>query len=165
MNFSRNIYRLDISKLLRWLVPVSLRQPRTMAFIAAYGSTLQYVYAQFIGYKFNVEYDLTITPQYCYIQKALNDQFDFTQRRIRVVKGVYYPPQPLYLKIEGKPLVLYTKAEGTQDVFYQKSETQQFSSDFIVQVPQLMSFDIDRMKAVVNKYCLPGKIFSIQRIL
>ncbi|AYD48192.1 hypothetical protein [Arachidicoccus soli] len=164
MNFSRKIYTLDIDKLQRWLVPVTLRQSKLLAMVKAFCSSLQVVYAKFIGYKYNVEYTLSITPQYCYIQRALNDAFDYTQRRIKVVKGVYYPPQPLFLKIEGKPLVLYTKNEAKNKTLFQKTETVSFNSDFIIQIPTLLQFDESRMRAVVQQYCLPDKIFTIKKV-
>lgn len=162
MKFTRNIYDYDWRKLLRWLTPFALRQPKFIALIQAAVSPIQYVYALFGNYKLEVEYELTITPQVCYLRKALNDRFDFLQRRIKILPGVYYPPLPLFLKVEGKHQVLYTKAENKHLNLYEKSETVQFSSDFIIQVPLFLNFNEDEMRAYTEKYCLPDKIFTIK---
>jgi len=164
MQFNRPIYDFDWKKLTRWLIPVVLRQPKLLALVTASTSGLKYVHSRFLNYKYETEYDLTITPQVCYLERALNDRFDYNQRRIKVILGVYYPPLPLFLKAEAKPLRLFTKAEGNKQLLFRKNETAQFTSDFIVQVPRFLSFDSDEMSALVNKYCLAGKLFSINKI-
>jgi len=161
MQFNRPIYDFDWKKLTRWLVPAVLRQPKLMAMVTASVSGLKYVHSRFLNYKYTTEYDLTITPQVCYLEKALNDSFDYNERRIRVVLGVYYPPLPLFLKDEAKPLRLYRKYENQKSLLFRKNETAQFTSDFIVEVPRYLIYNEDELTALVSKYCLAGKIFSI----
>jgi len=163
MQFNRPIYDFDWKKLTRWLVPVVLRQPKLLAFVTACTSGLKYVHSRFLNYKYSTEYDLTITPQVCYLEKALNDRFDYDQRRIKVILGIYYPPLPLFIKDEAKQSVVGQKVESRKLLLFRKNETAQFTSDFIVTVPRYLVFDQNEMNALVNKYCLAGKIFSINK--
>jgi len=164
MVFSRKIYDFDWKTLTRWLVPVVLRQPKLLSFVTASVSGLKYVHSRFLNYKYDTEYDLTITPQVCYLEKALNDRFDYNQRRIKVILGVYYPPLPLFIKTEAKRSVIGRKLESRKLLLFRKNETAQFTSDFIVQVPRYLVFDKNEMSALVSKYCLAGKIFSINKV-
>lgn len=125
-------------------------------------SGVAYVYELFIKFKDSTAYKLTITPQVCYLEKALNDRYDIADRRIFITDGISYDPLPLYLKVENKPVVLYTKEEDKVAVLFTKSETGLFSVDFIVNVPAAVAFAEAEMRAIVDVYKLAGKIYSIQ---
>lgn len=164
MKFDKKIYAVDFSKLARWLTPTMLRMPKLLAFVLALVTPVADLYSRFLVLKANLEYRLTITPQVCYMEKALNDRWDIVERRIVIVDAVEYNPIPLFLKIEDKPVVFNMKSEGGPVILYTKSETAMFTVDFIVRVPILVAFDMAEMRAVVDAYKLAGKTFKIQII-
>lgn len=162
--FRHNIYTLDVKKLALQLLPVKLRQPRLIALLNALISPIENLYARFINYKKSIEYELTITGQVCYLQKLMNDFFDYSNRRI-VIEDVDINEQPaLYLKTEGldKGLITFKEGEASADYFF---PTQQEATGeggyFVVKVPAGLIYNVDKMKALLNKYKLPTTAFNI----
>jgi hypothetical protein len=104
-----------------------------------------------------------ITPQVCYVEMALNDKYDSTERRIQIIKPKSYEPIFLYKKIENKPIFLYRKTETAKVKawLYLKGESTSFQYDFIVRVPFQILFDVNEMMAVIDNYALPDKIYKI----
>jgi hypothetical protein len=94
---------------------------------------------------------------------ALNDKYDSVNRRIQIVKPKNYEPLFLFKKIENKSVYLYKKTEVAKPKtwLYQKGETQSFQYDFIVRVPVQIIFDENEMRAVIDSYILPDKIYKI----
>lgn len=164
MKLDRKIYQFDWHRLTRELLPVMLRKPHLLAVVEACVSALIAVRARFMNFKLDVEYDLTITPQVCYLERMLNDKFDYSQRRIRIVDGVSYDPVLLSLSEEAKPVLLTANSqEGAAVLLPLQSEVAQFSSDFVVTVPENVVFDEKRMSALMHKYKLAAKVFTINR--
>lgn len=164
MQFNRKIYQFDWKRLAFELLPVVLRKPRLMAVVEACVSALIAVRARFMNFKLDVEYDLTITPQVCYLESMLNDHFDYSERRIRIVDGISYDAVLLSLDEEAKPVMLpVDSTEGQPALLPLESEVAQFSSDFVIKVPEGIVFDEKRMSALVGKYKLASKVFTIKR--
>lgn len=161
MRFEKNIYNVDWHKLALMLTPIHLRKSRFVALMLAMVSGLQVVYTKFIGLKFSVEYDLTITPQVCMLEKLLNDYFDYDQRRIIIRDPYERPPLVLYNKSEAIELVLNKKSEGSPVVLYTSLDKHIGTDDFLIVLPVGMVADFAAMAALAKKYCLPTKIFSI----
>lgn len=161
MRFEKKIYNVDWQKLALMLTPMHLRKPRFTALLLACVSGVQYVYTKFIGFKFNVEYDLTITPQVCFLEKLLNDYFDYDLRRIFIRDPYTRPPLVLYKKSENIELVLKKKSEAGQVVLYAGFDQHISTDDFLIVLPTGLTADFAAMAALVKKYCLPAKNFSI----
>ena len=110
------------------------------------------------------EYELTITPQTCYLQKMLNDFFDYTARRI-VIEDVIPGEQPaLYLKSEGeeKGLITYLQGEAPAGYFFATTEELQSEGGyFIVKVPVILVYNRRFMEAKLNHYKLPTTTYNI----
>jgi hypothetical protein len=108
-------------------------------------------------------YQLSHNSQVVYLQAALNDVFDPISRGIIMADGAFEDPLFTYLVIEEKPLLLGLVSEiGTAtypdpQYLYTDIETSLLGNCFIVKVPAGVSFDMERMKAAINKYRLPGK--------
>lgn len=161
MSVNGNIFNVDYSRLARWLMPKPLRQVKLMAFVTALISGVKNTYISFSGYRDNTNYWLGITPQVCFMEKALNDRYDRTERRIIVEDAEERLGFPVFLKEENKPVVFYSKTEDVPVVMYTKNETAQFSSDFVVKVPVFIDFDVTEMTAFVQQIKLAGRTFKI----
>ncbi len=164
MKFDKNIYHLDWRRLVRMLLPVNMRKARMIALSEAANSSLIWLYAQFLNFKLAVEYQLTITPQVCYLQRLLNDRFDFTLRRITIVDAPTYHAILLSIQIESKQLLLPLQGEENPIALPLRSEVAQYSSDFIIRMPNDVVYDIHELSAVLSKYKLSTKKFHINTI-
>lgn len=164
MKFDKKIYDVDFMKLAEWLIPSMLRMPRLLAFVTALVTPVADLYSRLLVLKSTIEYRLTITPQVCYMEKALNDRWDVSLKRIRIVDAIEYSAIPFFLKIENKPVTFHLKSEAQPVVMYSKGETAQFTVDFIVEVPYDVAFDMAEMRAVVDSYKLAGKTYKIQTV-
>lgn len=162
MAINKNIFTVNWDKLSTWLMPDDLIMPGIMAWAKALVTPVVDLYGQFMIFKDYTTYWLNITPQVCFMEKALNDKYDFSQRRIFIKDGDEKLPVVFYLKDENKPLVIYKKGEGPPLVLYTKSETAQFTSDFVVVVPGSLVFNTNEMIAFINSIPnLASKTFKI----
>jgi hypothetical protein len=161
MALDSRIYDINFKKLAKTLTPALLFKPVQIVLLYACVTPITWVYNQFMAFKRFVEYRLSITPQVCYLEKALNDRYDLVDRRIYIVDAVEYDALPLYLKVESKHLVLPLKTDGHL-VLYTKGETGIYTVDFIVMVPSVIALDFIEMRAVINGYKLLSKKFQIK---
>ncbi|ASZ11105.1 hypothetical protein KTO58_19710 [Chitinophaga pendula] len=155
--------QVDWRKLMRLLTPIALRGKELFAFLYAGVSGIAAAHSRYLYFRKEVAYRLAITPQVCYLEKAINDRYDTVARRIKITDGVSYLPVPFFLKAEFKPRQFYTKAEAKQIVLYTKAETALFTVDFIVLVPIDVTFDLPEMTAFITAYKLAGKTFRIYK--
>ena len=159
-------YIIDYVKMVRDRVPVDLREfPDLMAYLNVIVGPVVSIYNSLNLYRNLVLYKLTITPQVCYLEKMLNNQYDNTERRIYIEDGSQYEGQFVFQDAEEQPLYLYQEGEaGKPDVFiYTEGESSGIGSfDFVVYVPSAVSFDVNEMSSLIRTFKLAGKIFSIQ---
>lgn len=161
---SVKIYDIDYRKLVRWMTPHALRQAAMLSWVYGITSAVVTVYQLFLRYRTAKLYQLSITPQVCYLEKMLNDRFDNTERRIYIDDGITYDPPYLYLDSEEKPIWLYTSGEPVLFIYTDGETVGTSSDDFVVYVPGVLSFNNDEMKALLNAYKLAGKRYKIQLI-
>lgn len=135
-----------------------------LAFVQALITPIVNLFNDFIGYKNFTVYWLGINSQVCFMEKALNDKYDPSLRRIEIVDGIEFDSVPLYLKVENKPVVLYKKGEGAPLILYTKMETQIFTSDFIVLVPMDINFNNREMRAFIDTFRTPAKTYIIKLV-
>lgn len=164
MQLNNNIYTVDWNKWVRWLVPGVLRRPKMLAFIRSVIMPVNTIHTSFLYYRNNALYRLAITPQVCYLERALNDRYDVMERRIYIQDSTTLVPVPLYRQEESKQQVLYRKGNGEPITFYTKAETLQFTSDFIISIPVTVNFNMSELTAFVNSYKLTSKTFKVKII-
>jgi hypothetical protein len=116
----------------------------------------------FLKYRDAKLYSLTITTQVCYLERMLNDRYDFTLRRIRIADAVWHLPWFLYQEAELKPEYLWQEAEGTAVVLYTEGESGAAKDDFVVLVPSILPFDPNEMRSAIDNYRLFGTQYKIQ---
>ncbi|WP_346236163.1 hypothetical protein ABDK00_016850 [Niabella insulamsoli] len=163
MKFNRKIYDVDLNRLMYQLVPVRLRKSRLMALLRSLLSPIGFVYASFMNFKIETERELTITPQVCYLQAFLNDNYDFDLRRIRITAPDYFDTAVFYLVVEDKPITMPLQSEGgAAPVLYRKAESEAQGVDFVVKVPADIILNEQRVRAQVDKYKTPTKTFELK---
>jgi hypothetical protein len=158
-----SIYDINFAVLTRLLLPVRLRKDKMEAWLKSLVAPVEQLHNNFTINRADNVYQLSHNSQVVYLQAALNDVFDPISRGIIIEDGAFEDPLFTYLVIEEKPLSLGLVSEiGTTtypdpQYLYTDIETSLLGNCFIVKVPASLSFDIERMKAAINKYRLPGK--------
>ena len=159
-----SIYDIDYDKLGKIFIPEPLRKPILSAWVKVLLSPIKTVYEAFLSYRTLKLYELTITPQVCYMERLLNDRWDDTLRRIVIEDAPDHAPIVYYLEAELKPDVYFTEAENLPVVYYTEGECGQIKDDFIIKVPTAISFSRTEMSAMVTKYKLASTRFKIIRV-
>lgn len=152
-----SIYDIDFSRVVRWNLRRKKRKPRILALLNAGAKPVILLYQDFLKYRKAKLYQLMITPQKCWLERLLNDRYDFTLRRIYIDDGADHPPVYIYQDAELKPLYL-----GSATI-YTSGESGALKDDFIVFAPMDLVFEEAEMISLVKVYKLAGTKFKIQR--
>ena len=159
-----NIFNIDHSKVRSWETPPALRKVNITSLFKCLTSPMAVLYLAFKNYLKAKVYELTITPQVCYLERLLNDRFDYTLRRIRIVDAVDHPPKYFYKRAEDKPVYFYKRSEAQPVFIYTRGETTYLSDDFIILVPATISFSDNEMLTLVKVFRLASMKPKIQRV-
>lgn len=163
-----DFFNIDYEFLVKQLLPVRLRQPKLTAWLNSMISPVKWLHARFLEKREQDQYFLVHNSQVVFLEAVLNDTFDPVGRGIAITDGTYLDPIYTFTVPESNPIWLATGTEvgGTlytaPQVLYTNGETSTEGNAFIINVPLAVTFDEERMRAVVNRYRLAGKrIFQI----
>jgi hypothetical protein len=157
-----NIFKIDYQRLVASLVPPALRKHNLLEWLNCLVYPIQLLFNEYQLNRKNNLYKIDITPQVCYLQKAINDRYDYVQKRIRIVDVEIKETSFLYQQSENKPLPLFTKGENHPIPFYLQTETSAVSVDFLVLVPIELRYSDNEMRAYIDSYKLASKEYKIQ---
>lgn len=160
---SDKIYDIDFQKVVRWNLRRKKRKPGILALLNAMAKPVSLLYQDFLKYRKAKLYQLMITPQKCWLERLLNDRYDFTQRRVYIGDSVDKPPFYIYQSAELKPQFIYRRSENKPKYIYTGGESGDLKDDFTVFVPLDISFELNEMISLVKVYKLAGTKFKIQR--
>ena len=152
------MYNLNIDKLLILLTPTFLRKPKLVAWLRMLATPLLKVLYEFQRARQADLYNLAHNSQVCYLRKALNDEFDDEQRRIRIEDGKQKQRLCIYPRSANKPLYL------GKLFLYQRGDYIDGGVDFIVVLPKDLTYDKYKLEALVNFYKLAGKRWQISQL-
>jgi hypothetical protein len=159
------IYDININKLAAWLTPGKVKQPRVLNWIRSLLYPFNLLYISFLKYRKDKLYQLSITPQVCYLTRLLNDRYDYTRRRITVVDSIDKDPVYIYRRDELKPRYIFKKTENRPKFIYTYGESGLIRDDFIIKIPValfLAGLNTRELSSLVNVYKLAGTKFRIQ---
>lgn len=142
------------------MLPNRLKQIRLINWLQCLVKPIVTLYLSFKLYREAKIYQLTITPQVCYLEKLLNDRYDFILRRIFIDDAVDKEVLYIYQDAELKPVWL-------GEVFiYTDGEASTETNDFIIKVPLAMQFTFEEpeMLSLVKAYKLAGMVAKIQYV-
>jgi hypothetical protein len=164
-----SLFDVNYNMLRVQLLPVRLRKACTNAWLRACIYPVVYLHQLFMAWRSNNLYYLAHNSQVVYLEAVLNDTFDHVLKRIRIVDGAFKDPLYAYHIPEAKEIWLGLAGEaGTAtypvpQTLYTEEETTSMGNAFVVRVPAAVSFDANRMKALINNYRIAGK--SIYQIV
>ncbi|WP_160711302.1 hypothetical protein [Chitinophaga solisilvae] len=156
------IFDVDYRRLVALMLPPVLRKPVLQAWLNSIVYAVQLLYNDFRANRKNNLYRLSITPQVCYLQKALNDRYDYVSRRIRIGENILHDPKYIFRREALKPLYVAGRAAGQPPFIYTRKETTDISVDFLVMLPAGLRYTEDEMRAFINSYKLASKDYKIQ---
>jgi len=164
------IYQLNWASLPMHLLPHSLRQSRSYAWLVCLLKPVQNLHTQFLSYRTKKNCELDHTPQVYSIEKVLNDAFDQQERRIYIVDGVYLSAVYFYNPDENAPVHFYNPQDNADHPrFYNPQELEQLDVDFVVVLPTEFqnnyiegSSQLIRLKSLIDFYRLPDKTYQIK---
>jgi len=161
----KRIYRVRWNKLVTWLTPTAIRKPKWLALVKALAAPVNDVYNRFISYGGDTNYRIGITLSAVDLQRALNDRYDSTLRRIRIVELISKEGIAIFQREENKPITLFIKVgEGFSLILFTKQETMGFEADFIVQIPISLLFDMKDLSAFIDLFKMESKTYIIQLV-
>lgn len=164
------MFNLDFEKLIRSLLPPKLRNSFWVSFIFRLLSPVRINYAATRALYTQHSYELRFTSQILSMATFLNQFYGTplsgggsiyikTQGRERAAAYIFFQNEN-----RPNPNTIYLQSEA-QDPFYTYFDSElQGDVDFIVYVPNTLAYDPAQLSAIVNRYKLAGKRFSIQEI-
>lgn len=156
------VYNINWNNVAAWWIPKPMRKTKFAILVKAALYPLVYVYNSFLNYRDAKIYQLTITPQVCYLERMLNDRYDYTSRRIYITDAEWHLPWFIYKEAENKPQWLYKTSENKPVWLYKEGEAGIAKDDFVVHVPASIAFDQNEMRSLVDGYKLFGTKYTIQ---
>jgi len=156
------IYNIIYSKLVSWLTPKMLRNTKMLAWMGILIAPVQTIYQDLIRFRTQKLYQLSITPQVCYLQKLLNDRYDYVARRIRIVDSIEHDFLYIFQDAENKAVSIYTDGENIPTYIFADGESGDSLNDFVVNVPAAVVFNLNEMVSLVKTNKLGAMQFTVQ---
>lgn len=160
-------YDIDHNKVVWEGLPVNERTPVRFAWLKALVSPAKYIYKLFAKFRSATNYNLAHNGQVCHLETVLNDVFDRTYRRIKVVDSPIHYPLYIYLEPELKAVPIELASEIGSGIMppplldptalWKDSELEDINAMFLVLVPTALVFSEIRMSALIDEYRLVSK--------
>ncbi len=161
---NNSVFDIDLNEWVNDNTLQKVRKPNMLTWLHGLTAPLAFVLISIQRFRRQKLYQLAITPQACYLQKLLNDRYDYSQRRIVIVDGQDKPPTYIYRAAELKPLYIKRISENAPKYIYTDGESGNLQDDFVIKVPGVIVFDDAEMRSLVKVYKLAGTQFKIQRV-
>ena len=160
-------YDIDFKRLALMLLPTFLRRP-VMAYLSyAVVAPIAYIHTKLVHLRNQTIYRLEHNGQVCHLRGALNDAFDFSQRRITVddKESESLLGMLIFTREQCRQSFLPLRAEGCL-VVNRRGFSGANMIDFWVTIPEelMVSIDEKQLTAIVNTYKLASKRWVINKI-
>jgi hypothetical protein len=158
-------YNVNYSLLALLLFPTFLRNKLITAFLSSFVRPLESLHGDFITYMNALT--TRANAQVCYMQKLLNDEFDYYERRIRVRPAAIDTDYYLLWKEEQNKPVMLSRESDEGFTPYLLSKDGQIGAnnlDFEVVLPVFFYLSKDeerRMKTLIERNKLATKKYRI----
>ncbi len=152
-------YQFDPIEMARQLLPLIYRRKRLFALLKSFLQPLRDVTDLFDSFRESSRQKLMINGQVIYIEHVLNSYYYFKNREIYIedTPGVSsnfidadgYDTMHVYDQTDNDVTYLYAEGEGKPD------------GDYIVNIPDIVEYDIEHIKSVLEINRPAGKQFKI----
>ena len=166
------MFNVDFKRLAIHLLPTFFRQPLMFGMLRAALAPVETLYAQFLDKRAAQIYRISHNGQTCYLQAALNDRFDPSERRIRVLT-LERQGEWLYAVTEnGGTDIPVATAEGEEitgvPIVYDEQGLTAEQNNFVVYLPQTVwETRLEAVRQLVDTYKLMSKraIYTPQSVV
>lgn len=154
---------IDFDKVVALLLPISLRQSKTIAWLNALTTPLKEVYNTFLSFKEDAIEKLSYNGQVIYLKKLLNDRFDPDVRTISIEDGtdtqVY-----IGLKAELPYQYLHQKSGGGSDLYFGTVSTYEGDAEIVVNILDTLQPrpTIIEIRNLIGRYKQAGKRIQVE---
>ncbi len=156
------MFNLDTNILSNRNIPNQWRKPKFKDWIKVFLSGIKSIHLEFLSFRDDTTYWLYFNGQIIYLEHVLDDQFDPINRGIYIENTADVQYYYLYNNIEQQPVYLNNASENASaDYLLNESEYNNVYT-FIVWVPSSVQFDEFKMRAIIDRYRLAGKTYTIQ---
>ena len=128
--FDINFYRFFI-----WNLPTLLRTTVRMIWIKTIVSPVWNIYDRLLDFRRASLYKMSHNSQIVYLQKVLNDKFDYTDRRISIRNSDILEPVWHYDAQEQRAVYYYDTADDVPVYFRSQAYFERLNADFEVIIP------------------------------
>lgn len=160
------MFRANYNNIVKSLLPSKNRKPKFKAFIGVMLTGVKNLYFKFISIRRKNLYDLQHLQHIAHLECVLNDEFDMSFRRIKIVDApVQYEPRYLFQDAENKQKATFTDAENNPTPLFTDYEIDNEGLDFVVKLPITIPYNFEKMTALLEKYKTPGMAYIIEETL
>lgn len=170
-----SLYNINWFVLINQLTPPTRRLPKWLAWLTVITSKVRQLHADFITYRTDTNYLLSVNSQRMVLERLLNRVYmteptDYTTSQLIADGFIYIANTPsaelleyVYTEEEENPVYINTEAEGDPVFYYTESEING-GFKFIVNVPAALyaTVDLPSMHAYIDRYNLCDKPYKIQ---
>lgn len=157
------LFSFDFPKQIKRLVPYFKRQLWRLKLIKSLLQPTKLLYDDFISYRETTLYYMSFTGQVISLEHLLNDQYDNTDRDIYIVDTADIVYVYFWNVLENRPNhYLYNKSESKPPLYLKNRDEYISYVHFIIMIPSDVVFNEDSLRALVNRYKIAGKKYSIQ---
>lgn len=160
---NERVYKVNYKRLVFWLLPPLMARSKSPRWLRCLIKPVVTLYQVFLRYRTYKLYQLTITPQVCYLERLLNDKYDYVERRIYIDDPVERLPLYIFQEEELKPVFVFQESEDLPKWIYTEGEAGYLQDDFIIFAPLALVFSNAEMLELVKGYRLAGMKAKIQR--
>ena len=159
-----NNYNWNIENLIYFFMPNIKKFPKRFAWIKALLWPLNELHGFFLQYVIDKRYELDFTGQVISLERLLNDKYDDTLRRIFISSAV---ATEAYFFDEDDDfdtdIFLFDEDDSPEDTdIFLFDGFDSGVSNFTINIPSDVVFTEAELRALINKYKLAGKYYTIK---
>ncbi len=153
---------MNFKQVMRLAYPRRIGKGILMLFMNKFGDLFNEHEYEINKWVYRRAYEMSITPQVCYIEKALNNYYHLSgERRIYITEPFAVEGKFFFREPDKKDFHFADTTFFIDDTHYNGYDT-----DFIVVIPVVQGVPVvqksDTMFALVEKYKMVSKLFSIK---
>jgi len=159
----------DNYKLINWKeyiknkIPSFLQKNFLISWLLVLISPIIWLHNEFIKYKNQALYKASHSSQIASLQAVLNDNFDNSKRRIKIINITYKESIYFYEPQENKEVFFYKPEENKPNYFYEIEDLNTKGIDFLVLIPKdiISNNKTEQIRAQVDYYKLYSKNYEL----
>lgn len=157
------IFKTNIVKLAYIIALPLLRTASVLAMIKACVLPLEQLRGDLVNKRADVNYWMQITPQKCYLEKALNDTFDHDQRRIFLTNSAGIDIQLIHSDAAEMPVIIGQDSSEQYMLIHNDAGYTGGGINFIVNLNgvSLSEYQLIQLRTIVDRFKLADKTFEI----